>query len=122
MRVRLIPENSFFNADLIRRKLGVTLVKNTPETAQQLGLPTSDGFIVDDVDTNSPAGKALRRGFVVRDIDGQSPPDIKSVAQLLYAKNKGDTAHLDILMQDRQTNSLGYWANTWTHSFDVPMR
>jgi len=122
VRVRLIPENSFFNADLIRRKLGVTLVKNTLETAQQLGLPTSDGFIVDDVDTNSPAGKALRRGFLVRNIDGQSPPDIKSVAQLLYAKNKGDTAHLDVLMQQRQTNSLGYWANTWTHTFDVPMR
>jgi len=121
-RVRLIPENSFFNADLIRRKLGVTLVKNTPEIAEQLGLPTPDGFIVDSVDTNSAAGKALRRGFVVRDIDGQSPPNIMSVAQLLYAKNKGDTAHLDILVQDRQTNSLGYWANTWTHGFDIPMR
>ena len=118
VHVRLIPEDSFFNADLIRHKLGVTLEKNTPETAEQLGLLTSDGFIVDDVDTNTPAGKALRRGFVVRSIDGESPPDIKRAAQLLFAKNTGDTTHLDVFMQERQGNSLHYW----THTFDVPMR
>jgi S1-C subfamily serine protease len=122
VHVRLIPEDSFFNADLVRRKLGVTLEKNTPETAEHLGLPTSEGFIVDNVDTNTPAGRTLQRGFLLRSIDGESLPDIKTVAQLLFAKNKGDSIHLDVLMQDRQSNSLGYWAHTWTHAFDVPMR
>jgi S1-C subfamily serine protease len=122
VRVRLVPEDSFFNADLVRRKLGVTLEKNTPEIAEQRGLLTADGFIVQDVDTNGPAGQAIRSGFILRSIDGKTPPDVKGVAQVLFAKNKGDTVHLDMLMQDRQTNSVGYWANTWSHTFDVPLR
>ena len=77
--VRLVPQNSVFNGDMVRRKLGLDLAKN------------SDGFVITGVEDGGPADKAgLQRGMVVQAIDREAPPaDLTGLAKLLYAKKKG---------------------------------
>ncbi|HWC61231.1 MAG TPA: trypsin-like peptidase domain-containing protein [Verrucomicrobiae bacterium] len=85
--LRLVPETSVFNADLVRKKLGLTIERS------------SDGFIVTKVDANSPASNVgLRPQTLIWAVDRQSPPDdLAGFAKLLYAKRKGDPVLLHIL-------------------------
>jgi serine protease Do len=120
VRVRLIPEASFFNADLIRRKLGVTISEQNISTqaAANLHLASTNALVVTDVDTNAPAAKSLLRGFLITSIDGETPSDLVAAAKLLYAKQAGETARLGVLAQLRQDN-LTY---TTQDTLAVPVR
>jgi predicted metalloprotease with PDZ domain len=89
--LRLVPEASVFNADLIRKKLGLTVERN------------SYGFIIDEVETNSPAANAgLTPNTLIWAVDRQTPPDtVTAFAKLLYAKRKGDSVLLHVLNVER---------------------
>jgi serine protease Do len=89
--LRLVPEASVFNADLIRKKLGLTVETN------------SYGFVIDEVETNSPAANAgLTPNTLIWAVDRQTPPDtIAGFAKLLYAKRKGDSVLLHVLNVER---------------------
>jgi S1-C subfamily serine protease len=78
--LRLVPAASVFNADLIRKKLGITVERN------------SYGFIVTKVEANSPATDAgLTPQTLIWAVDRQTPPDdLVGLAKLLYEKQKGD--------------------------------
>jgi S1-C subfamily serine protease len=92
--VRLVPEKSVFNADLIRNKLGLSLEALSPQTAVRY-LNAAEGFIIAGVQENGPAAAAhLQNGMLVTSIDGQLPEDVTAVAKLLYPKKAGDTAVL----------------------------
>jgi S1-C subfamily serine protease len=92
--VRLVPEKSVFNADLIRNKLGLNLEALTPQTAVRY-LNAAEGFIIAGVQENGPAAAVhLQNGMLVTSIDGQLPEDVTTVAKLLYPKKAGDTAVL----------------------------
>lgn len=85
--LRLVPAASVFNADMIRKKLGLTVERN------------SYGFIITDVEANSPAANAgLKPQTLIWAVDRQTPPDdTMGFAKLLYAKQKGDHVLLHIL-------------------------
>jgi S1-C subfamily serine protease len=89
--LRLVPEASVFNADLIQKKLGIAVERN------------SYGFIINDVETNSPAANAgLTPNTLIWAVDRQTPPDtIAGFAKLLYAKRKGDSVLLHVLNVER---------------------
>jgi serine protease Do len=89
--LRLVPEASVFNADMIRKKLGLVVERN------------SYGFIINDVDENSPAANAgLTPNTLIWAVDRQTPPeDIAGFAKLLYAKRKGDSVVLHVLNVER---------------------
>lgn len=91
LSVRLLPETSVFNAELIWRKLGLDLVR-VPE-----------GFTISTVETNSPAGAAgLQNGMLVKQVDDQPPPaDLTMLARLIYAKKKGESVRLDVAAWQR---------------------
>jgi serine protease Do len=116
--VRLVLESSFFNADFIQQKLGVSLQEVTPQLAETFGLNASNGFIVAGVEPGSPAAGMLKRGYLVTAIEGQTPVDITAAAKLLYPKNKGDTAHLRVMVQQRQGNFMQYQQG----DVEVPVR
>src|SRR5690242_8970806 len=64
--VRLVPEEKRFNAALIRNKTGLTLRQLTPQDTGKLGLNLTGGFVVTDVERNSPADHAgFQRGLIV---------------------------------------------------------
>ena len=96
--VELIPENAVFNAGLIRQKIGAILERLTPEVAEALRLDSTDGFVISQVDKDTPAAKAnLRPGLVVTSIDGREIDDIIDAARIFHSKNKGDEVTLNIV-------------------------
>ena len=97
--VRLVPESSVFNAELIRRRLGLTFEPLTPETAQ-LYRNVGDGFIITGVQEDGPAASTgLKNGILVRAIDGQVPADVTGIAKALYLKKKGEPAELFVVVR-----------------------
>ena len=91
LTVRLVPEKSVFNAEMIRRKLGLNLER------------VAEGLAISEVETNSPAGTAgLQAGMLVKQVDDQSPPaDVTALARLIYAKKKGELVRLDVAAWQR---------------------
>jgi len=103
--VRQIPEKSFFNAELVRNKIGATVQALTPELAQGIGLFRTQGLLVADVDRGSPAATAeLRRGMVITSIDGQPINDVVLAAKKLYARAKGDRVRLELIIPMQRGN------------------
>jgi S1-C subfamily serine protease len=94
VNLRLVREQTVFNAELVRAKLGLTLQKS------------HDGFVITDVESNSPAGTAgLQPRMIVQAIDQQAPPDdITGVAKLLYQKKKGSSVILDLAALEQNGN------------------
>jgi len=96
--VRLVPEQSVFNAELIRSKLGLDLAALTKQQADAYAVTSTDGYFITAVAEGSPAQAAgLQRGMLVTTIDGQLPGNLCAAAKLLYPKNKGDRVQLGLL-------------------------
>jgi S1-C subfamily serine protease len=103
--VRLVPESSFFNAGLIRRKLGAELQEMTAELAGHLNLPWTYGFILTEVDREGPAAAArLQPGLVVRRIEGKPVKDLVHAARLIHGRKKGEPVQFEILVRQQQGN------------------
>lgn len=61
------------HGEVRRGRLGVTIQQITPELAQGLGLSTTNGALVSDIETGSPAAAAgLERGDVITALNGAS--------------------------------------------------
>jgi S1-C subfamily serine protease len=96
--LRLVPEKTFFNADLIRRKTGATLQEMTRELAQSMGFSRAEGLLIAAVDKGSAGAAAeLQRGMLITSIDGQVTSDLITAAKKLYAKTKGDKVQLAVV-------------------------
>lgn len=102
VKVHLVPEDSVFNASMVREKLGLTLEKN------------EYGFKITAVESNSPAGAVgLQSGMIVRAIDMQEvPKDIAGVAKLLYSKKKGEALRLHVAFV-QQVGNIGIPRQGW---------
>jgi serine protease Do len=97
--VQLVPEQSVFNARMIRDKLGVSLAALTRQQAEAFDVRPSGGFLITGVDEGTPAREAgLQPRMLVTSIDGQLPADLCGAAKLLYAKNKGDRVQLGLFV------------------------
>ena len=95
-KVRLVPEDSYFNADLIEQKLGVTLAPLTPRAASSLGI--SGGFVVTDIRRESPADHAgFQRRMIIEAFDGQVAGSIVAAARIVAGKKSGETIRLTLI-------------------------
>jgi serine protease Do len=107
LAVMMAPRDAAFNADLIRQKTGLTLKPVTASAADSLGLDEPEGFVIAAVEGNSPAAaEGLQPGLVLLAIDGQTPADITALAEILFAKAKGDRVELTILQQRQRGRFL----------------
>jgi S1-C subfamily serine protease len=98
--VKLVP----FDA-LIRRKLGLTAVEVTAQSAEQLGVPAGQGLYIQEVEKDGPAARVdLRRGHLLAGIDGASVGDLRTAGQILSNKKKGDTTRLNVVIPRRIGN------------------
>ena len=101
--VRLMPEKSFFNPELVRKKIGITVQSLTPGLAEAFGLASLKGVLISDVDSGSPAATAgLRRGMVVTGIDNQDTHRFGALAKVLYGKKKDDRVTLDLVIPQQR--------------------
>jgi serine protease DegQ len=108
-----IAKQLIANGKATHAYLGVASTAITPEIQQQLGLTTSKGVALQEVDANSPAAKAgLKSGDVIVDIDGQpitSPEDLLAVLRKHQPGDKitvtyirdGQKATADVTLADR---------------------
>lgn len=107
LSVQIVREETVFNAELIRQKIGATLQPITPDVAEALGVNPGSGVVISGVDRNSPVAQAgLQPGMVVVGIDGKSATDLTGVAKLLYGKTKGTRALLDLRVLQRRGNFI----------------
>jgi S1-C subfamily serine protease len=101
--VRMVPERQFFNAELIRKRLGLSLQELTPELAQSFGFARVEGLLVAGVDTGSMADAAeIRRGMVVSRIDGEPSTSVLATAKRLYSRAKGEKMQLEVIYPRRR--------------------
>jgi serine protease Do len=109
LSVRLTPERDFFNADLVRQRLGLHVQELTRELAANLGFPFYGGFVVADVDKDSPAAEArVEKYFVVRGVDNQPARDLVELGRALHAKKPGDTARLNVIAPPKRGSFGGF--------------
>ena len=102
VKVHLMPLE-----DLIRQKLGLTLLEATPRTAQRLGITPGEGLFVEAVERGGPSDQAqLQRGYIVTAIEGQKATHPRVVAVALAELKKGDAAHLMVIVPRRIGSSF----------------
>jgi serine protease Do len=113
IQVRLLPEASVFNADMIRDRLGLSLEAAPAELLKQYDLRNPKAYIISGVQTDSPAAAVgLQRGIVVTAIDGRLPADLTAAAKQLYAKKPGDRVLLDVVVPQPRGNVI--WLQSTT--------
>jgi serine protease Do len=97
--VKLIPETTFFNSQLVQTKIGCAVQDMTPEIATRIGLNALEGVIVTSVDKGSPAENAgIKRGYILEGIDNIKLPDVTVAAHLLHGKSKGQRATISVIL------------------------
>jgi len=88
--------------DLIRQKLGLTLLEVTPQTAERLGIKAGQGLFIEEVEKRSPAERVqLQRGYLVSAIEGKAAADLRTIAEALAAKGKGEMVRLGVIVPRR---------------------
>ena len=113
--LRLVRESSFFNPDLVRKKIGLVVEELTPQLAAALDLGDKRGVIVTEVDASSPAARAgLKKNMIITMVDGQvtwqekqsgeftTPPSYVPVAKALYTKAPGEKSQFDVIIPRRR--------------------
>jgi serine protease Do len=84
------------------QRWGLTIANLTPETARRLGLATTKGIVVTDVDPNSPAGEAeLQPGDVITQANRQPVRNDKD-----YRKAIAGSKNELLLLVNRQGQSF----------------
>jgi S1-C subfamily serine protease len=116
--VRLVSEKTFFNADLIQKKIGVSLQELTPKLADALGLNSTEGFVVGGVERGTPAAESLQPGYLVVSIDGRRPADLSEAAKIIFRKKAGEAVQLGVGVYQRRGNSVFYRQGT----IELPVR
>jgi len=115
LQVRLVPEATFFNAELIQKRLGATLQHLTPALAGTMGFGQFQGFVVAEVEPGGPAAKAgLRDGELIQTFDGHVPGNLIRAAHFLYAKKKGDRVQMAVIVPRRTGRIVQLFSATKT--------
>lgn len=109
LSVRLTPERDFFNADLVRQKLGAQVSELTRELAASMGFPFYGGFVITEVDKDSPAAEAkLEKFFVVQGVDNQPVRDLVELGRALNVKRTGETVRLNLIAPPKRGSFGGF--------------
>jgi serine protease Do len=88
--------------ELIKRRLGLTLLEMTPQSASGLGVRPGDALFIEEVDKNSPAEKAhLQRGYLLAGVDEQTSVSVRTIAEAVANKKAGDSVRLNIVVPRR---------------------
>jgi serine protease Do len=97
--VKLVTEQSYFNAKLVRQKIGLTLRELTADDFARIGLAVNTGFLVSDVEQGSPADHAgFQKGLIIEAINGEAADSIVGAARLLASKKRGEKIRLNVIL------------------------
>ena len=83
--------------------IGVRIQQVTPEIAEGLGLPTTQGALVNDVTQGGPAAKAgLTGGDLITGFDGKPVPDDRALPRIVAETPIGKAVNIDVLRKGRK--------------------
>lgn len=116
--VNLVPENTFFNAEYIAKRTGLTLRYITDAELYQFGFRTG-GFIIEANEKGGP-GEAAKIGppYVIQGINDAIVTDMISFARLLHDKEKGAQITLNAA---KVVNARNIWT-IQSAKFDLTLR
>src|SRR5882757_5618139 len=83
--------------------IGVRIQQVTPEIAEGMGLPTTQGALVAGVTGGGPAAKAgLVNGDLITVLDGKPVPDDRALPRIVPDTPIGKTVNMDVLRKSRK--------------------
>jgi len=83
--------------------IGVRIQQVTPEIAEGLGLPTTQGALVNDVTQGGPAAKAgLAGGDLITGFDGKPVPDDRALPRIVADTPIGKAVNIEVLRKSRK--------------------
>ena len=95
-----VPLISF--EDLVRNRLGLTVLEITPQAAAGLGVRPGQALFIEEVAKNSAAERAqIQRGYLLAGVDDQSATTLRNVAEVISTKKKGDSVRLTLIVPQR---------------------
>ncbi|APR83856.1 HtrA protease/chaperone protein [Minicystis rosea] len=90
---------------VIRGWLGVAVQEITPAMAEALGLKTTGGALISDVQDNSPAARAgLKRGDVVLELDGRAVGDSRGLRMAIAETPPGTVVGMTVLREGKRVD------------------
>jgi serine protease Do len=88
----------------VRKQIGISVQKITPEIAQALGLKNRIGVVVAQVEPGSPAADAgIRQGDVIREVNRKPVTDVEGFLQKMEQAKGGSSI---LLLVQRGENSF----------------
>ncbi|MBL9134611.1 MAG: trypsin-like peptidase domain-containing protein [Verrucomicrobiales bacterium] len=103
LKIRLVAETAVFNADYLRRRLGLTVEKVPDDIRVQLRLNLNGALLVSTVDRGGPAERAgIARGQIITAVDGQAPGDAVSLGRSIHRRRSGDSLTIDLISARRR--------------------
>lgn len=102
---KVVMDSLIKHKKVVRGWLGVAIQDITAELAESFGLPSTEGVLVSDVTSNSPAEKGgMKRGDVILEYQGKKVEDINQLRILVAQTPVGTKASLKILRDNRPMN------------------
>ncbi|HVY70168.1 MAG TPA: trypsin-like peptidase domain-containing protein [Verrucomicrobiae bacterium] len=109
LSLRCLPESRFFNAGLIRQKIGVTVEELPAEANARLRAAGGQGVLITDVETGSQAARSrLQPGYIIESIGGRPVGDITTAAKFLYNRRKGEDVELGLLVPWQRAGQVAF--------------
>ena len=106
-------------SDLVRHRLGLTLLEITPQTAASLGVQPGEALFIELVERGSQAERSqLQRGYLLAAADDRPTSTLRNVAEVLTGKKRGDTVRLTIIVPSR----LGGYVQLQKGTVDLEVR
>lgn len=119
LTARQVKESSFFNAELVQKRLGASVQQLTPELAESLGVGTTMGLIIAGLEKSGPAAKAeLERRLIIQAINRQPTPTVAAAARILHEKAAGEKVVLSVLRE----RIIGRYIQTFNGTVEVVLR
>ncbi|HEX9016423.1 MAG TPA: trypsin-like peptidase domain-containing protein [Chloroflexota bacterium] len=95
--IKPIAEQLVTTGRVMRPYLGITYGAVTPSIARRLGLSATEGIVISQVVSNSPAARAgLRPNDVIASIDNQKITDESTLGKVLTSHKPGDKVSLSV--------------------------
>ena len=115
----LVKEQSYFNSELVRKKLGIQVEELSAASAARIGLDIEGGLLVNGVEPRTPAAQvSLQRGMIITSLNGQKVTRVGRAAKMLHARATGDAVQLELLIPVRR----GRFIEVQTGSVEVKLR
>jgi S1-C subfamily serine protease len=88
--------------DVIRLRLGLTLLELGPQAAAGLGVRPGESLFIDAVEKGGPAERAqLQRGYLLAAADQQNTTTLRDLVDVLAEKKKGDSIRARVVAPRR---------------------